>query len=408
MSVIYNGKEYRVKNKQGFLMLNLSRKKIKKISEVKGLESLKELQVLNLSNNSLSMIEGLETLRNLMTLELDSNEITEIKGLETLKNLKLLNLARNSISEIKGLDTLTNLEELHLEHNKILEIKGMDNLIKLRELYLTFNEISQVKSFLNKDHIINLSLIRNPIYYKLKFIPGISNTEKLENYTRMSNKDIEEVVEEGRAKKNIVFHSGREYKAIIKNSVLNLDLSAKRIKNISEIEGLKNLTKLQVLNLNDNRISEIKGLETLINLQTLLLENNLIITLNGLDSLINLKTLNLFSCKIHQIESFANKDNLKELFLGNNPLYKNLKNAFFHKKMLSRMTEEERKNFGVNPIIWEIVRTFKGKLRSKPSKKHYGPDIGAILGIEGAVKACIEMFTVVAFLATFISLTWVK
>ncbi len=33
MSVIYNGKEYRVKNKQGFLMLNLSRKKIKKISD---------------------------------------------------------------------------------------------------------------------------------------------------------------------------------------------------------------------------------------------------------------------------------------------------------------------------------------------------------------------------------------
>lgn len=371
MSVIYNGIRYKVKKKKGLLTLNLSwkdiecfRDKIKNISEIIGLKSLTELQVLNLNNNSISKIEGLETLNN--------------------------------------------LEKLYLENNKILEIKGLDSLTKLRELNLINNKISQIENFVNKDHLHNLFLRGNPIYNQLKHIPGNSNIERLEIYNRMSNKEIEEAVEEGMTKNGLVLYHEREYKARMKNSLLTLDLSSLEIKDISEIKGLENLTKLQALNLNNNHISEINGLETLINLEILLLENNPIVTLKGLDNLGNLKTLNLYLCGVYQIESFKNKDYLKHIILSkNNPLYGNLKFAISKKKKLSLMTEEERKNAGVNSTVWETAINFRGKILSQPQKKSSAGGLGGEI-VVGSCGFCFECLTVVVFLVTLVPLTWLK
>jgi len=350
MSVEYKGEEYSVKKKgrgeTSRITLDLSGKGITDISEIRGLETLTNLHVLKLNNNN----------------------IVEIKGLETVGNLIQLELRNNQITEIKGLDNLVYLEELDLQGNKIEIIKGLDTLKNLRDLNLFGNKISQVKSFSKKEHLRNLWFSENPIYFQLKFIPGNSKTERLENYAQMSKKEIEEAVENGMAENGSVLYHGREYKATMKDSLLTLDLSSWGIKDISEIKGLENLTKLQALNLNVNNISEIKGLETLINLETLLLENNRIETLKGLDNLGYLKTLNLYNCRIHQIESFKNKDYLKFLILGKNPLYRDLKFAISKKKKLSRMTEEERKEIGVNPAVWEIARSISGKLLNLPQK----------------------------------------
>lgn len=125
-----------------------------------------------------------------------------------------------------------------------------------------------------------------------------------------------------------VIYNGKEYRVEKHFFFLTLDLSSKGIKDISEIKGLKNLTKLQVLNLNNNLISEIKGLETL--------------------------------------------TNLKKLDLGNNPIYENLKNIIANKKTLSRMTWLEREKAGVNPKVWEVVANTRFKLLG-PKEKFSGP-----------------------------------
>jgi len=373
MSITLNGKEYKVKKKKNLLTLNLSGKKIKKISEIKGIENLNQLQVLNLSSNSISETEGLEVLRNLSKLSLTSNHITKIKGIEALKDLKELKLAFNSINEITGLETLINLEELNLEANKIEEIKGLDSLTKLRKLNLTNNKISQVESFMNKDHLVNLSLLKNPICFQLRFILGESNTKKLEKYARMSIEEIKEAEIEYLAKNSLVEYNGRDYKAS-KYGFSTLDLSSLRIKDITKIKGLKNLTKLRALNLSNNQISEIKGLDTLINLQVLFLDKNPIETLKGLDNLPFLWLLNLRSCKINQVESFKPLS-LRYFYFGNNPLYENFKLAYYWKKNMSQSwyNEEEMKSAGIKPKVWEcfVSAQFKFKLKSKPPPDLY-------------------------------------
>ncbi|MFX1364411.1 MAG: hypothetical protein ACFFCE_01015 [Promethearchaeota archaeon] len=60
----------------------------------------------------------------------------EIKGLENLKKLELLDLHKNEITEIKGLDNLEKLKWLDLSHNQIIEFKGLDKLNNLIWLFL--------------------------------------------------------------------------------------------------------------------------------------------------------------------------------------------------------------------------------------------------------------------------------
>jgi hypothetical protein len=107
-----------------------------------------------------------------------------------------------------------------------------------------------------------------------------------------------------------------EYNAVMKKDLLTLDLSGKKIKDISEIEGLDTLTDLQVLNLSDNQIVEIKGLEYLINLIELDLSNNYIKEIKGLNHLIRLKKLNLKNNRFYSIKGFENLINLERLNLG--------------------------------------------------------------------------------------------
>ena len=86
-----------------------------------------------------------------------------------------------------------------------------------------------------------------------------------------------------------VTYKGEEF--IVRGN--RLSLKRKGISDITEIEGLDNLTNLEKLTLKSNNISEIKGLENLTNLKWLFLQNNPINEIKGLENLTNLKNLYL-------------------------------------------------------------------------------------------------------------------
>ncbi len=114
MSVIYKKEEFQPIIKNNLLTLELSGKGIKDISEIKNLETLTELQVLNLSNNQIDEIKGLDNLTKLKELNLYNNKVTEIKGLRNLINLRKINLEKNSFINIKGFENQINLQNLSL------------------------------------------------------------------------------------------------------------------------------------------------------------------------------------------------------------------------------------------------------------------------------------------------------
>lgn len=142
---------------------------LKKVSDINGIEKLTKLKVLDLSGNCLEEIDGLENNEKLTLLKFGclhynlGNDIKEIKGLESLKNLKVLNLSNNNISEMKGLECLIDLEYLYLVNNRLKEIKGLDRNANLIYLNLENNLIKEIKGIDTLNNLKTLVLGKNII-----------------------------------------------------------------------------------------------------------------------------------------------------------------------------------------------------------------------------------------------------
>ena len=73
-------------------------------------------------------MKGLEKLTHLFLGE--GNQLTNVKGLEKLTQLKVLDLNSNQLTDVKGLEKLTQLEKLNLQGNPDLTKAQIDELQK--------------------------------------------------------------------------------------------------------------------------------------------------------------------------------------------------------------------------------------------------------------------------------------
>lgn len=86
---------------------------------------------LNLSDRKISDLRPLRSLINLETLSLGGNEINDLEPLRSLKKLIILDLEDNRISDISPLKVLTSLDILTLGNNQISDISPLSPLIHL-------------------------------------------------------------------------------------------------------------------------------------------------------------------------------------------------------------------------------------------------------------------------------------
>jgi hypothetical protein len=245
-SIIYKGQKRYVKNKTFyFLSGNLA-----SIEELEGLAKIKNLEILNLTQNKISRISGLEQLKNLKCLNLRNNQVEIISGLEYSKNLEELDLHNNQIREISGFDNLQNLKILSLEKNQIEKISGLDNLQNLEHINLRKNQIKKIENLDKLKKLKKLELSLNPI-------------KKIENLESLENLEI--------------LYIGRT--------------------NIQKIENLEKNTKLKTLIVDIVPLKEIEGLSKLKALQDVRIRGSLKNTdltwIEGIEHLINLKQLDI-------------------------------------------------------------------------------------------------------------------
>ena len=317
--------------------LDLREKNIKKITEINGLNKLKDLKTLNLRDNDISKIEGLENLENLKELTLGRNYIVKIQGLNNLRNLEKLELWGNEITEIANLNCLISLKELKLEYNHIAKIQGLDNLTHLKNLTLCNNKIMEIESLENLTDLKCLDLSDNEEISELKGLGNLINLETLKMArTRISPKLIE--ILGGLNENNKKVNDPKKWIAYCRDEYINyngdiifpghwheyngLGLSMLE-RNITSIKSLKNLAKiknLKVLYLPLNEIVNIEGLDELTELEYLCLSHNKIIKIKGLEALRNLKILDLDNNFIKRIENLETLGNLLHLELQNNQI----------------------------------------------------------------------------------------
>ena len=190
--VEYKGKKYKAKIKKNNLSLKLAKKKIVNILDIKGIDSIADLQILEINNNQIKVIEGLENLSKLHTLYLYHNSISEIKGLDSLKELRRLDLTHNQINKISGLETLKNLERLDLGYNQISEITGLEKLGSLKVISLGNNNITDIKGLDKNPNLETILLNDNHVTE----ITGLENQKKLKKLC-LNNNPIDNSIMEG-------------------------------------------------------------------------------------------------------------------------------------------------------------------------------------------------------------------
>ena len=114
----------------------------KSISALPSLKGIKSLRRLEINNCSFSDLTALAALPQLEWLALVNNQITDISPLANLKGLEHLNLDANIISDVSPLAELTQLEVLYLENNNISDVSPLAGLTNLERLDLRNNAIS--------------------------------------------------------------------------------------------------------------------------------------------------------------------------------------------------------------------------------------------------------------------------
>ncbi|KAH9699662.1 Receptor-like protein 13 [Citrus sinensis] len=179
--------------------------------DIKRLDSLSNLEMLDMSDNAIDNLvvpkglERLSKLNNLKFLDLGFNHFnnsifSSLGGLSSLRQLSLAANRLNGSIDIKGLESLSNLEELDMSGNAIDNLvvpKGLERLSKLNNLKfldLGFNHFNNsiFSSLGGLSSLRQLSLAANRLNgsIDIKGLESLSNLEELD----MSGNAIDNLV----------------------------------------------------------------------------------------------------------------------------------------------------------------------------------------------------------------------
>ena len=133
------------------------------VRDLAGLEKAVNLKILVCNYRRISDIRPLAELKQLEQLSLHGNEISDITPLAELKQLEQLSLSGNKISDITPLAELKQLKKLYLDGNEISDITALAELKGVRELSLKDNSINDVSVLEKFEHLESLDISGNRI-----------------------------------------------------------------------------------------------------------------------------------------------------------------------------------------------------------------------------------------------------
>ncbi|MHA1698821.1 MAG: leucine-rich repeat domain-containing protein [Promethearchaeota archaeon] len=213
--------------------LGLSGMKIKKIPRF--IRHLKNLKVLDLSNNLLYKIQKNSLPASLIYLDLSRNNLFYLGRSVRLSNLRFLDLHCNLFKEIDIGNFARKLKYLDLSRNqfhRLSKIKGLNKCVSLKHLNLAWCKLKKIEEFPPIPSLTTLSIRGNKIV-KLTLVVNLYNLKKLDisdNYLG-SFKGFDRI-------ENLVYlNANRNY-----------------IFNIKHLKSLKNLRYLYVC---DNKIDDL-------------------------------------------------------------------------------------------------------------------------------------------------------
>ncbi len=223
-----------------------------RIDKTAPLQDLKKLQELRLGDNPISadQLAVLDSLTDLQVLDLCGLGLTDCSFLKSHTAMKALYLSDNQLEEISALSALQALEKLYLGDNRISSLEGLETLTALQELDLQNNPVQDLSALSGLTDLVWLDVM-NCGLQDLSAISGLSMLAYID------------------AGHNPV-GSLNAFSGLTRLVYLGLDHAGIE----GGLDGLKGLTALRTLSLKDNRITDISALAGLRSLQYLYLTGN--------------------------------------------------------------------------------------------------------------------------------------
>ena len=275
------------------------------LETLNGLEYLTALTDLNLSQTSTGDIAVLKSLTAMRRLRLAQNQIADISPLTPMKELEQLDLSTNQVTDVGTLIWFwyKNMTRLDLSNNSISSVGPLAGLTKLTDLSLASNKINDVNPLADLINLQKLDLGNNQI----TTIEALKKLKLLENLNLSYNS----------------FTNIDDLLWIWDGILRELNASGNQITDINALFGL---TKLEKIQLNNNQIAEISVLAGLPNVQELDLSNNKVVDISTLSRMKKLAKVYLHNNNITNIAPLldllpqAGVPVLKEVSLTGNPL----------------------------------------------------------------------------------------
>ena len=242
----------------------------KDIKDLTGLEKCKNLALIKLTKNKISDLKPLKDLANLQSLDLAGNEIKDISPLAGLKSLQYIELSGNKIEKIDALKDLTNLNAIYLGNNQIKDLSPLAALhaCDLR-LMSPLNDVSAMPK--EGKNLIVVADVNKKLHFRVFDSDGKTVVDTDESTLAEKSQQIE-LTKEQRVQQN------EDFKKLLKNlsppHVLTADEKDQLITAIASSVGHPPLNKLWTLSVPKNQIKDISVLTRITKLQTIDLEDN--------------------------------------------------------------------------------------------------------------------------------------
>lgn len=95
------------------------------LEDLSGVTALPNVDILVVINHKISSLKEIAHMQQLQSLFVSSNSLKSIEGVEKLTNLKNLYFNDNQIASLQPLSDLTQLETIHCAQNKISSLDGV-------------------------------------------------------------------------------------------------------------------------------------------------------------------------------------------------------------------------------------------------------------------------------------------
>ncbi|RDI14501.1 leucine-rich repeat domain-containing protein [Flavobacterium sp. AG291] len=334
------------------------------------LERLSNLKGLNISNSDIIETNFLKGLKKLVLLNLENNGIHNIESISDLTELKYLYLTNNNIKNLDPIFYLNKLDILNVSNNLISDLTPVFHLLQnginiefvdfffsrqSKMIAVNKNPIANPPSDVVKEGAITVlkwaanrnahaaELIKENLKEKKKLLDlGNCNIQHFIGLEELAEcKHVEELIlsnewaernsqgwyritSKNKNKPNVINRIPHEISSLINLKKLILggnwntdkQKSKWKIRDVSDLLGLKNLIHL---NISNNNLSNIETLKSLTKLKKLHINNNYIQTIHDIH-LNYLQELNLSNNLIEKIEFIAKLKALNHLELHSNKI----------------------------------------------------------------------------------------